>query len=858
MCYPQPFYSLRQKQMILVVRNGALCYNTAILIQFMGVLKMNRQYDIGSVVFSNWIIVDKIGEGSFGEVFKIQRKDDFTTDFSALKVITVPHKNSELRSLIESGKTQDQAKRYLYGIVEGIVNEIKIMSKLKATGNIVSYEDHEIIPHEDGMGWDILIRMELLHPLLPYACDHPFSRRDIIKLGIDMCKALELCQKYNIIHRDIKPENIFVSDNGDYKLGDFGIARTIEKSSSELTKTGTYSYMAPEVFLGKDYGFSVDIYSLGVVLYRLLNKNRTPFLPESPKEISPKDQEEAQVKRMRGDAIPLPFYFEGRLPEIVLKACASSPNDRYSSPVQMRQELEAIIYDTNDSSQIYPDGDTLEILRNYYVSLNKKPEASIQEKSKTESTFPSVRKPSGISTATEGTESAFGKHYKESGASGQEEKTSSAFCRQNIHNPKKQTILSTPKPVEAQGRRRKLTAVIVAIIVAATGMTGFVVYHNSQIKSQELARAEELYQNLMTEGMNIVESNPEQAEQNFLEAQKIHPEEPSPLVAYSYALYIAGDYTGCVTYIEDDLGLGKQFDTNIQSQLSEILGAAYFEQNEYAAAASFFRLSTAGGDITVSAMRDYAVSLGRLGDVEAANEVLQRMFDAGASGDVTTYVQAEVDYALEKYEDAERGFLSVLDSSDDEFLQKRCIRSLGELYRDCDALARIGESPIYAPATKSAALLSDAIVKYEMRYDSAMWEMLAMAYFESYHTDPAVDKSYLVKAGDCFNRVIELGVQKDYLYSNLYTIYYELEDYEQAGNALDDYEAVFPYDYMPHALRGMMLITIENLKEQDARNYSTAIAEYEKAGELIRGSDDATYYQQLESLINQLESVGWI
>ena len=67
MCYPQPFYSLRQKQMILVVRNGALCYNTAILIQFMGVLKMNRQYDIGSVVFSNWIIVDKIGEGSFGD-----------------------------------------------------------------------------------------------------------------------------------------------------------------------------------------------------------------------------------------------------------------------------------------------------------------------------------------------------------------------------------------------------------------------------------------------------------------------------------------------------------------------------------------------------------------------------------------------------------------------------------------------------------------------------------------------------------------------------------------------------------------------------------------------------------------------
>ena len=51
--------------------------------------------------------------------------------------------------------------------------------------------------------------MELLHPLLPYVYQHPMARRDIIRLGIDICKALELCQRYNIIHRDIKPENIF-------------------------------------------------------------------------------------------------------------------------------------------------------------------------------------------------------------------------------------------------------------------------------------------------------------------------------------------------------------------------------------------------------------------------------------------------------------------------------------------------------------------------------------------------------------------------------------------------------------------------------------------------------------------------
>ncbi|MFQ8837632.1 MAG: protein kinase domain-containing protein [Oscillospiraceae bacterium] len=129
-----------------------------------------------------------------------------------------------------------QAEAYFHGIVEELVHEFSIMFKLKGTANIVSCEDLRVLEHPDGIGWDILIRMELLHPLLPYVYQHPMARRDIIKLGIDICKALELCQRYNIIHRDIKPENIFISDNGDYKLGDFGIARTIERTTSGLSK----------------------------------------------------------------------------------------------------------------------------------------------------------------------------------------------------------------------------------------------------------------------------------------------------------------------------------------------------------------------------------------------------------------------------------------------------------------------------------------------------------------------------------------------------------------------------------------------------------------------------------------------
>ena len=93
------------------------------------------------------------------------------------------------------------------------------MSKLKGNSNVVSYENHQVIPHKGGIGWDILIQMEHLTPLNEYTRKHTITRQDVIKLGIDLCKALELCQKYNIIHRDVKPENIFISDAGDFKLG---------------------------------------------------------------------------------------------------------------------------------------------------------------------------------------------------------------------------------------------------------------------------------------------------------------------------------------------------------------------------------------------------------------------------------------------------------------------------------------------------------------------------------------------------------------------------------------------------------------------------------------------------------------
>lgn len=295
--------------------------------------------------FGKWTFSKLIGEGSYGKVFEIERVDKYDGEVykAAMKAITVPQNPSEIETLKDNGMDDESVTAYFRGNVDDFKNEIKLMSKLKGESNIVSYEDHEVIQHETGIGWDILIQMELLTPLMKYIDNKKsFGRDDVIRLGIDICSALELCRKFNIIHRDIKPENIFVSASGNFKLGDFGIARTVEKTTGGLSKKGTYTYMAPEVYRGEKYGPTIDIYSLGIVLYRYLNNNRAPFLPQPPAAITYGDNSVALSRRLEGETIPAPVNADTELAAVVLKACAYNPKERYSSAAEMREDLEAI------------------------------------------------------------------------------------------------------------------------------------------------------------------------------------------------------------------------------------------------------------------------------------------------------------------------------------------------------------------------------------------------------------------------------------------------------------------------------------------------------------------------------------
>ena len=323
----------------------------------------NDYYKRYEPFFGEWHIKRFLGAGSYGRVFEIERRDAFDTVYTgALKAITIPSSPSELEEILADGMDMNGASTYFRDYVKELNREIALMSKLKGHSNIVSYEDHKMFQHEDGVGWDILIRMELLTPITSLLREsRTFPRRKVIQLGIDLCRALEICQRYNIIHRDIKPANIFLSDTEDFKLGDFGVARIASAATGASTRAGTVNYMAPEVFRGEKYSSNVDLYSLGLVMYQLLNNNRMPLYPPYPQAITPSSRERAQARRLAGAALPAPVNAGGRLAEIVLKACAPDPAQRYDSPTVMRQALEAIRYDEREAADIYPEGDSLPV-----------------------------------------------------------------------------------------------------------------------------------------------------------------------------------------------------------------------------------------------------------------------------------------------------------------------------------------------------------------------------------------------------------------------------------------------------------------------------------------------------------------
>ena len=262
---------------------------------------------VGCALDGRYELHELIGEGTFGRVYR--GYDRRLARDVAIKVI-------------KPWWAEDPEWAETFG------REAQVMARVSDPGIVQIYD----VGHaEEGLYYVTeLVEGESLAARLKRG--GPVSPWEACQIAEQLCRALEHAHAQQIVHRDIKPANVLLSRHGDVKVGDLGIARLAEGTTEGGTATivGTPRYMAPEQANGQSVTPATDVYSAGIVLFEML-AGHPPFNGETAVEIA--------LRHVQEPVPPLPPGTPWSLEEIVGRALAKEPADRYQSAAAMGREL---------------------------------------------------------------------------------------------------------------------------------------------------------------------------------------------------------------------------------------------------------------------------------------------------------------------------------------------------------------------------------------------------------------------------------------------------------------------------------------------------------------------------------------
>lgn len=310
-------------------------------------------------LWENWYKDSYIGGGSFSKVYKLKQDFFGSTRYSAVKIIPI---NLEQKLAVK----KSDMEKHIEDTKAVVIEEIKNMYKLEGKPYLVSCSNYAIKDIYDEtnkqIGFDVLIHMGYYTPLSKHMKENgELSISKIEMLAQQIGTALKSMHDINMLHRDVKVENIYIDDNGDYLLGDFGVSKQIQ-SSSYSTLAGTQPFIAPEVWkvqqTSKRYTKTADIYSLGITLYYLLNNNMLPLVDENS---SQNDIDGAIYDRLNGKSFPPPENGTKKFKEIVMKCCEYEPDDRYQSMDEILCDLKSLTNQTDDEKETLASEKTVKV-----------------------------------------------------------------------------------------------------------------------------------------------------------------------------------------------------------------------------------------------------------------------------------------------------------------------------------------------------------------------------------------------------------------------------------------------------------------------------------------------------------------
>lgn len=245
-----------------------------------------------------------------------------------VKIISVPASQSQLDALLLTGAYKDAAAamEYFKELSDGIVAEAETLTKLSKLEGFVPFSDWQVVPMENNdLGYDIYLISPYRMSLDKYMRRNSMTHLNAVNLGLDLCAALAICRNAGFLYADLKPSNIFVSDDKEYRIGDLGFLKLSTLKYTTIPSKYRSVYTAPEA--ADDLSTpntTMDIFAAGMILYQIYNNGELPGNGQAIEGV-----------------LPAPVNADYEIAEIILKACAPNPADRWQDPMEMGQALAA-------------------------------------------------------------------------------------------------------------------------------------------------------------------------------------------------------------------------------------------------------------------------------------------------------------------------------------------------------------------------------------------------------------------------------------------------------------------------------------------------------------------------------------